>query len=376
MEKKSKFKIFLNQLLIASVLFGTLVGAGFASGKETWYYFASFGTFGYFSILLAGVIFFLCALLFLNFGKKMGINSVQHMNKIMFGKFAIIGEMVMVLSNIILLASMFAGANSLFQIIVTSTSFRLASVITAIIALVIVWFGFGGITKANVIIVPLILSVLIVCLFAGSTHITSYDAVSNFSIINIVESVVFAILFIASNMFFAGFIFARLGKDFSKSEIIGGSFFGALFLTASLALMSVVLFLNPEYCSSDMPLVAISNSLGQGFSIFTLIVVWVGLITTAIALLYTISNWLKNYFGSVVLASITTSAVAMLLSGFGFSNFIAYVYPIFGIIGIVYIVVVARVSMKKENEVTIKTDLEKPIKVQTKIKTVKAKQKK
>ncbi|MBQ8762000.1 MAG: hypothetical protein IJZ26_01615, partial [Clostridia bacterium] len=107
MKEKSFFAKFCNQVLIGSVLFGTLVGAGFASGKETWYYFASFGTMGYVSIGIAAITFFLCALLFMNFGRKMGIKSVQDMNKSMFGKGAILGEFALVFCNLILLASMF-----------------------------------------------------------------------------------------------------------------------------------------------------------------------------------------------------------------------------------------------------------------------------
>lgn len=348
--KTGKFKTFLHQLQIGCVFFGTLVGAGFASGKETWTYFAGFGVVGYISIFIACCLFFVCGALFLNFGKKFAISSVQDMNNIMFKKFAVIGEIVIVFCNLILLASMFAGANSLFNLIIFSTSFRIASVITAIIALLVVWFGFGGLTKANIVVVPLILIVLSVCLSFDVKHPETYTVISDFGILNVLKCFVYCVLFVSSNMFFSGFVFARLGKDYTKTEILGGSFIGAFLLFISLFLMSVVLFLNPDCYKSDMPLVSIASTLSKTFSIFTLIVVWVGLITTAIALLYTISNWLKTYVNSMFISSIITTAAAMIFSGIGFSSFIVYVYPVLGFIGIFYIIIVARLCLKKDNK--------------------------
>ena len=367
MKQKSLFAKFCNQILIASVLFGTLVGAGFASGKETWYYFASFGTMGYISIGVAAITFFLCALLFMNFGRKMGVSSVQDMNKAMFGKGAILGEFALVFCNLILLASMFAGANSLFEIVVSDSIYRYASVATAIITLLIVCFGFKGITKVNLIVVPLMLAVLVVVFCASISHPQTYFEVNNFTLINVVESLVYCILFISSNMFFAGFIFAKLGKDYSKSETVGGSLIGALFLTLSLVAMAVTLNLNPQWTTSDMPLVAIAGTMGNAFSIFVLIVVWIGLLTTAVALLYTVTNWLKTYFGGTFFAALTATLLAMVMSGFGFASFVAYVYPVFGIVGLIYIAILAKANNKK----VIKTEKE-PETTQIQVKTDKA----
>lgn len=340
------FKTFLNQLKIGCVFFGTLVGAGFASGKETWTYFANFGVIGYVSIFVACVLFFICGILFLNFGKKFQLSTVQQMNNILFKKFAILAEFVMVLCNLILFASMLAGANSLFGLVIDSSAFRVASVVTALAALLVVWFGFGGLTRANMVVVPLLLIVLFGCLIFDLPNFENYTVAKNFDVLNIIRCVLYCILFVSSNMFFAGFVFAKLGATHSKVEIKGGCLIGAVLLFVSLWLMSVVLFLNPQSYQSDMPLVFIAHNLNPVFSTFTLIVVWIGLLSTAIALLYTISNWLKTYFGNVYVCSILVTVVAMIFSGIGFSGFVVFVYPFLGALGLFYIATVLFVNFR------------------------------
>lgn len=163
---------------------------------------------------------------------------------------------------------------------------------------------------------------------------------------NVVESLVFCVLFVSSNMFFAGFIFARLGREVNRTEAIGGSLIGAILLTLCLIGTTLAIFFNPETMTSDMPLVAIATKLSPGFSYFVLVVVWLGLATTSFALVYTISNWLKTYFGSAFLATLTTVSVALLVSGLGFASIVTYLYPVLGMLGLVFIGLAMRVRTR------------------------------
>ncbi len=338
MEKTKSFgRTFANQVFIASVMFGTVVGAGFASGKEIWYYFAKFGDMAYPMIGLAGIMFFLVGYLFLSFGKKFGVVTVQDSNRALFGKFAIIGEMLLIFCNLILLASMFAGANSLFEIVVPGLGYRVASVVTALLALLVAMFGFKSVAKVNVVVVPLLLCVVAVVFFAGLSGGGVIATTGFGGLQNAVESLVFCVLFVSSNMFFAGFIFARLGREANRTEALGGSLIGAILLTLCLLGTTIAIFMNPETMSSDMPLVEIATSLSPGFSYFVLVVVWLGLATTSFALVYTISNWLATYFGSTFMATLTTVAVALLVSGLGFASIVTYLYPVLGLLGLVFI---------------------------------------
>ena len=146
------------------MIFGSIAGAGFASGKEIWFYFAGYGWICYPLVILTGVIFFLLSFLCLQFGKKFGIATVQNMNNTLFGKFAIVAEIIFVFANIILLGSMLAGADSLFNMS-NITTFRIGGVLTAILAILVVWLGFTQLVKINCVIVPAMLIVVLTTFF-------------------------------------------------------------------------------------------------------------------------------------------------------------------------------------------------------------------
>lgn len=335
-------------VLVGAVMFGSIVGAGFASGKEVWFYFAQFGWACFPLIALAGVLLFLLGYTFLEFGKKYGIKSVQQMNTQLFGKFGIIGEIIFIFGNFILLSAMFAGANSLFDIVFSQDLYRFASVFTAIIAVVISWLGFEKMVKVNLAVVPamvLIIAVAFVyCLIDSSGFIVPMVNGTE----RIISAIFFCILYVCSNLFFAGFIFARLGTQHSKKINLAGSAIGAGFMVLCLVGMVISIYLNPYSSMSDMPLVYIAGSAGHVFGIITLIVVWIGIATTAVSLVYTISIWLEKYFHSFKLCSIVVCIICLIISGLGFGAIVSYCYPVLGVVGVLFIIRMVYVSHKSK----------------------------
>ena len=152
----------------------------------------------------------------------------------------------------------------------------------------------------------------------------------------IISSVFFCILYVCSNLFFAGFIFARLGNEHSKKVNLFGSLIGSIFMVVCLIGMVISIYLNPYSSMSDMPLVYIASSASHLFGIITLIVVWIGIATTAVSLVYTISAWLQKYVHSFKLCSIAVCIICLIISGLGFGAIVSYFYPILGVFGIIF----------------------------------------
>ena len=324
-------------LLVGAVLFGSIVGAGFASGKEVWFYFAQFGWVCFPLIALAGVLLFVLGFVFLEFGKRYGIETVQQLNNKIFGKFGIIGEIIFIFSNFILLSAMFAGANSLFDIVLSQDLYRFASVFTAIIAVIISWLGFEKIIKFNLAIVPAMVLIIAVAFNYCIFHTEGFLVPIVNGGATVLSAIFFCILYVCSNLFFAGFIFARLGTKHSSKINLVGSLVGASFMVLCLLGMVISIYLNPYSSMSDMPLVYITSSISHSFGIFTLIVVWVGIVTTAVSLVYTISIWLEKYTQNFKLCSIAVCIICLIISGLGFGAIVSYCYPILGIFGILFI---------------------------------------
>ena len=332
-----KTNTITQSLLVGAVMFGSIVGAGFASGKEVWFYFAQFGWVCFPLIFLAGLLMFLLGYCFLEFGKRNGIKTVQVMNQKLFGKLGFWGEIIFIFSNIILLSAMFAGANSLFDIVLSSSIYRFASVVTAILAILISWQGFDKMVKVNVLIVPALIVVIVITFLCGIGNIANFSIPSGVGTKNILSALVFCILYVCSNLYFAGFVFARLGSKYSKKVNFYGSIIASVFLVLCLMGMVLSIYLNP-YCSmSDMPLVFIANSSSHLFGVITLFVVWVGIVTTAVSLVYTISLWLDRYINSFKISSLIVCIIALIISGLGFSTIVSYFYSVLGIIGSVFI---------------------------------------
>ncbi len=332
-QKKS---VFGQSLVVGAVMFGSVVGAGFASGKEVWFYFAQFGWVCFPLILLAGFLLFALGYRFLEFGKRNGIESVQQMNQKLFGKCGKVGEIIFIISNIILLSAMFAGANSLFDIVLDTSLYRYASVFTAIIAILVSWMGFQKMVKVNLLVVPFLVVVIAIAFGFCLSNSNGFAVPLVDGTDRLFSAVFFCVLYVCSNLYFAGFIFARLGREHSSRANLWGALLGAIFMVICLVGMVISIYLNPYSSMSDMPLVYISKSVSHTFGTATLLVVWLGILTTAVSLIYTISIWLKKYIKSYKISTVLVSILCLLISGLGFGVIVSYCYPVMGVFGILF----------------------------------------
>ena len=329
--------------LSGCAIFATIIGAGFASGKEVWYYFAQYGAVCYPIIILMGFLFFILCVVCLEFGKAFQISSVKQMNYALYKKFSFLAELILCTSNFILLSTMFAGADSLFNESFGNFGFRFGAVFAAVVSVVVVWLGFKKLLKINIIIVPgmifVVLVVILTCVLNG-LHFEIADSVVKH---NIIYALLNSVSFIVSNLFFAGFIIAKIGKHGTTKSNVLASCFGTVFMVLCILCLVSSIYFYPSSQIYDMPLVFIATQQNLVLGIIAKIVVWLGIITTAITLLYQITNWLQSYFGKSKVTSIVISLVAIIFSNMGFNSLINHFYPVLGVLGFVFIIFVSKV---------------------------------
>lgn len=335
-------------LLSGCMIFATIIGAGFASGKEVWYYFARYGGVSYPIVFLMGIIFFVLCFVCLEFGKKFEITAVKQMNSVLFLRFSFIAEMILCLSNFVLLGTMFAGADSLFFESFGASFYRFGGILTAVISIIVVWLGFKRLLRINLVIVPamivVVLFVLLNCFVEGNDFEIVHSTVNH----NIFFAFLNSISFIVSNLFFAGFIIAKLGYASTTKNNLIASFLGTFFMVVCIFSMLTILYFNSGSFVYDMPLVHVASQQNNVLGFFARIVVWLGIVTTAISLLYQIVNWFESYFGKHKIICIIVCIVAILFSNIGFSKMIDYFYPILGFLGFVFMILMSR-RMAKNN---------------------------
>ena len=323
-------------ILIAAMLFGSVVGAGFASGKEIFFYFGRFGNFAFIFAFLAVALFGVFCYVFLMLGKKFALNTLQQTSNVLFGKLASLAELVLVCGNLVLLSSMLAGSNSLFNLALPTLPIHVASILTGLCSLFIVFKGFKWLVRINELLAPAILFVIFLLLILTvSAGFKFMPPPPQTSLLGALSPIVSSILFVCGNIFFVGFVIAKYGQNCTKKQALCGSVLAGTLLLICIIIELIILFLAPQSTTSDMPLMYVATLAGTFPKVITLIVIATSILATASIMHYTITDYLQTFIKNKLLAALIVLIAAFILSLLGFSNIITYVYPILGALGVI-----------------------------------------
>lgn len=292
------------------LIFGTIVGSGFSSGKEIFVFFSRFGFLSYLYIFFASVLFFLLFYLFLRKGQRI----FERFEK---SKFVTI---ILIFISIVFTSSMFAGLKSLFSF---SSSFLYVFLCAVLLSLVlfITLKGMKTLERFTALIMPIcafiFLGVLFFLIFEKSN--LTYQK-------NSVFGVLYAPLYVALNFSTSTFIIAKAGRDLSKKQCFLASLFSSLLLFSFLMLGNFVLNMHPESFYAEMPFLFLCQ--GNSFFFFlAYLVIFIGCLTTLLSLCVTLNESLKAIFKNEVLTLSFSIFLPFLISECGFSYIVSYLYP-------------------------------------------------
>ena len=354
--KNKKTSQTASTLSVFLVFFGTIVGAGFASGREIYVYFARFGICGLLMTILAGLLFYVLGYVFLQLGKRCKVQSLSDFFKLIFGKFSPLIEIVVIFSYIIVLSAMFAGFDSLQHIVFPNSKYPIISIISAIFCVTTVLGGISKISKLNGILLPLLIA------FMGAIFISSFfkEQLNIVTLLNMVDvdtvvySFICCLIFVCSNMFLTGFVLMKTGTqtltavDLRATKITGG----VLLILTFFASLSIIT--NPESAQYDMPFVYLAFGISDVFVIMSVVILWFAIFTTSIATMLTISWWLNSYINNFLYSTTIVCVISFLLSRVGFSIIIDILYPLTGLLDIIFVSCAIYLFIK-----TNKTDIQK-----------------
>jgi len=329
----------MSALSVFFVFFGTIVGAGFASGREVYVYFARFGICGLLMTLLAGLLFYALGYIFLQLGKRCKVQSLSDFFKLIFGKFSPIIEIVVIFSYVIVLSAMFAGFDSLQHIIFSNLTYPIFTITSAFLCVLAVLGGINKISKLNGVLLPLLL-VFMGAIFVHSLKIGNFNAVVHLGsgdFATMLYSFMCCLIFVCSNMFLTGFVLMKTGANTTPKIDRCASKMTALVLLVISFFACLSIIVNPESVQYDMPFVYLAFGISDAFVILSVIILWFAIFTTAIATMLTISWWLKSYINNFLYSTIITCVVAFLLSRVGFSVIIDICYPLTGLMDVVFV---------------------------------------
>lgn len=291
---------------ISAFFIGTVIGAGFASGKEI---ASFFGTLNPISAALGGVVLAILAMLFMFAGKK----GLIWQNKLY--------KFLLLISTIITLSAMFAGSQNLLNSLVP---FPLWGLVLGLFSTFIVFLGVEKIKLFNAIIVPLII-IFVVIIFAFEPK----PPVGNFGILR-------PIAYGGLNILLAGDVVANEGKHATTKEIVLSSILIGVFLSIMLFAIQSATYNN----TSVMPMHNVASK--YGFPIMASILILSAIFTTMVSAQNILAEFLssinfpqikKNKAKSLIIL-VLSLLISYPLSFVGWNNIVQYLYPIISIAGI------------------------------------------
>ena len=296
------------------LLLGTVIGAGFASGREVFMFFGSFNMGALFCILLCGVCFFLVCLMFLNVSDKAEFNCFLK------SKIGAVFNFIMIFIMLISVSALTAAITTSINVYVSFASLC--------ICLFVVFRGIEWLKGVNFVLVPIIVATLM---------IVSIKSSLSGVFISLTKPLVYnAFLYVGMNIFLASEVLVDASKSLTKNEKFWSAIISSILFVTILIVLTVGFSFGGINSSVEMPILYMSKKMSGIFSKIYLFVLWCGIFTTLISIVYSMKKKLESTFSFKGLTTVIFCMVAFCLSFFGFGKIVSIFYPLEGVIGAIY----------------------------------------
>ncbi len=328
---------------VVFVIIGTFVGAGLASGQEVYSFFYINGIKGIIGILISSILIGIITYKVLKIVTKKNINNYNE-----FLKFYIrnnkLKKYTNSLINIFMLISfyiMIAGFGGYLKQEFNLNSL-IGSIIFAIICFIILKTDVKGVIKANEILIPILIIIIILIGVINFKYIDIKNINNYFenriSYNWLIKSILYAsynsILLIPILISMKKYIFNQ--KHIKKISIIVTIIISILLITIYLLLINI------DISNLEMPAVYAINKicpyLKNIYGITILIAIFTTAISVGISFLQNTCKTQKDFNIKCILICIT----AVLFSQIGFSNLVNILYPVLGGLGLIQIIQILR----------------------------------
>ena len=326
---------------IGFLFIGTVIGAGFASGKEILVFFGNSGKYFWLVCSLCSILFALIAMLFMIRAKTLNLYNLSDLSKQTFKKGHAVFDLFIIAAQLIVLAAMLAGIDSLFiEILGFNSRFPLFSLFSLILCCVVISFGISGVLEVNSVLVPvIIIFIVLIVIFKPKINadILASDVLKQSGIL---PSALSCMLYVGMNMLLSVNVLISPCKTLSKRQIITGAVFGAICISALMFIIGANIFSSStDILKVDMPLLFLTNGMPNLFKLISAIVVWCGIFTTMISSMFPIVEYAKPFFKNKFLNILMVSGIGFGLSRAGFYIIVKYLFPVLGTIGSIFIVI-------------------------------------
>ncbi|WP_251553819.1 hypothetical protein [Neobacillus muris] len=326
---------------IAAVYVGTVVGAGFATGREIVEFFSRYGFFGFISILMSGFLFIILGSKLMRTAAQIGAKSYQEFNNYLFGRWA--GSVINLLMLFMLLgvcAVMLSGAGAVFEEQLEIPK-NMGILLTIILSYIVMLLGTRGLFAVNAFVVPLMVSF---SLFLMVLSLKLPNFVQQFLYIppSVVgwKTAISPFSYAALNLGLAQAVLVPIATEVKNDWTIKwGGILGGLALTFILIGSHATLIMLPNVELYQIPMAIIMKNYAPFlYGIFVLII-YGEIFTSVIGNVFGLDRQLQQYKQVPAVISVTAIfTVSYLISLVNYGTLLSYLYPLFGYICMTFFV--------------------------------------
>ncbi len=347
-----------NVLKMGSAFIGIIVGAGFASGKEIVQYFTSFGMLGIIAAILSTALFAYLGMVLTRLGSRMRTTSHKDVIYKISGRYlGVIVDAIIIFTlfgvGVVMIAG--AGAN-------LNQQFGLPSYIGSLLMVVLVLLtimlnvdkvvGIIGSITPFLILATVLVSVY--CLMTMDTSFSVLDPIARNVPTTLPNWFVSAINYVSFNIAVGASMALVMGGAEKNEKIaawggfVGGLGIGILILLSHLAIYSRI----ETVAGEELPMLAIINNISPIAAIFMAFILYGMIFNTAVSMFYAFgARFVQVGTKKFKILVCITLIIGFLLSFKGFTDLVAYFYPLIGYLGLFLVAALIYASFKLPEKV-------------------------
>ncbi|MFC5529180.1 hypothetical protein [Cohnella yongneupensis] len=330
---------------VAFTFIGTVVGAGFASGKEVMQFFTRFGAWGPYLIIVSTLFFVWIGAKVMLLSAELKAKSYEDLNKHLFGEKT--GRWVSHVMLIVLLgvnAVMLAGAGSIFSEHL-NLSYQTGLIVTMFACYLLLRKGMNAIITVNTFVVPVMMGFTLFLMFETLRHPDSGHWLHATSEISPWAAWLSPFLYAGFNLSMSQAVLVPLGSAIGDPRVlrrgawIGGIGIGILLLAGHLALSARM----PGIKQFDIPMGFLARELGAWLHWIYIFLIFMEIFSTLVADIYGLTLQLHERMkisqGVITMALLS---ICFLAGQFGFGLLLSTLYPIFGLLSLGWLFLITR----------------------------------
>lgn len=330
----------IGSFAIAMIYVGSIIGAGFASGREIWQYFGVFGKMGIIGLLLAGCLFIIFGIMLVYIGRKINSNDMGKVILPFENKTAAsaLGYVLAVVIFVPLVTMSAAGGAFVSQ------QFGIHRAIGGLAIVVMVIFTVLGNFERISKVFNWLMPILVFVVAGGSFYIILFHTPNSSMDYTAKPSplapkwYLSAFVYMAYNFIGTIPMMSKAGmQGYSTKTVIRGAALGGFILFVMAFSLNLALAKDPMFADSlDLPMLGMVGRVSYAFNFIYSIVLFFAIYSAATSTFYGVTTKIKEgkYKNYII---IVLAIIGFFLGLAGFRRIVAIVFPIIGIIGFLII---------------------------------------